>query len=43
MARLQADVDDSLKTEAKIQALKKGLSLSELVTEALREYLDKQK
>jgi len=43
MARLQADVDDALKTEAKIQALKKGISLSQLVTEALKEYLANQK
>ena len=43
MARLQADVDEEIKTEAKIQALKRGITLSQLVEEALRQYLGKIK
>ena len=39
MARLQADVDEDVKTQAKIKALEEGTTLSDIVERALREYL----
>ena len=41
MARLQADIPEELKTQAKIEALKAGITLSELVEQALRAHLAK--
>jgi len=42
MSRLQVDVDEDLKTRAKIEALRQGLTLSELVSEALKLYLSEK-
>ncbi len=39
--RLQVDVSEEIKTKLKLQAVKVGKTMSELVEEALREYLDK--
>ncbi|MGG6298122.1 hypothetical protein ACQ4M4_27325 [Leptolyngbya sp. AN02str] len=39
LMRLQVDVPEEVKTAAKIEALKQGKTLSELVEEALRAYL----
>ena len=39
--RLQVDVSEEVKTKLKIQSVKVGKTMSELVEEALREYLDK--
>lgn len=41
MARLQVDVPEDLKTDAKVEALKRGVTLSEIVENALRDYLKK--
>jgi predicted HicB family RNase H-like nuclease len=43
MARIQADVNDQIKTDAKIAALRKGVTLSQLVEAAIREYLERHK
>jgi predicted HicB family RNase H-like nuclease len=43
MARIQADVDEQVKTDAKIAALKQGVTLSQLVEAAIREYLERHK
>lgn len=41
MARLQVDVPEDLKTQAKVEALKEGITLSQLVERALKEHLEK--
>jgi len=40
--RLQVDVSEEVKTRLKLQSVKVGKSMSELVEEALKEYLDKK-
>lgn len=42
VSRLQVDIDDEVKTAAKIEALKQGVTLSEFVEVAIKEYLKKQ-
>ena len=39
--RLQVDVSEEIKTKLKLQSVRAGKTMSELVEEALREYLDK--
>ncbi len=39
--RLQVDVSEEVKTKLKIQSVRVGKTMSELVEEALKEYLDK--
>ena len=41
--RLQVDVSEEVKTRLKLQSVKVGKTMSELVEEALKEYLDKKK
>lgn len=41
MARLQVDVPEDLKTQAKVEALQEGITLSQLVERALKEHLEK--
>ena len=40
--RLQVDVSEEVKTRLKLQSVKVGKTMSELVEEALKEYLDKK-
>lgn len=40
MARLQLDVSDEIKTRLKLQAVRQGATMSEVVENALRVYLD---
>ena len=39
MSRLQVDVDEDVKTQAKIKALQDNVTLSDVVELALRQYL----
>lgn len=39
--RLQVDVSEETKTKLKLQSVKMGKTMSELVEEALKEYLDR--
>jgi len=39
--RLQVDVSEEVKTKLKLQSVRVGKTMSELVEEALKEYLDK--
>ena len=39
--RLQVDIPDDLKTRLKIQSVRDGVTMSEVVEKALNEYLDK--
>lgn len=39
--RLQVDVSEEIKTKLKLQSVRVGKTMSELVEEALREYLEK--
>lgn len=43
MSRLQVDIPEDLKTEAKLEAVRRGVNLSTIVEEALREYFKKTK
>ncbi|MBM0745657.1 hypothetical protein JOY44_30015 (plasmid) [Phormidium sp. CLA17] len=39
--RLQVDIPDDLKTRLKLQSVRDGVTMSEVVEKALHEYLDK--
>lgn len=43
MSRLQVEIPEDLKTEAKLEAVRRGSNLSKIVEEALREYFKKNK
>jgi NifU-like protein involved in Fe-S cluster formation len=43
MSRLQVDIPEDLKTACKVEAVKKGITLSELVESALKAYLEQIK
>lgn len=41
LMRLQVDIPDELKTRLKLQSVREGVTMSDVVEKALQDYLDK--